>query len=218
MIVSSLYLVTFLTLINYATCDQLESPDNRIHLITENIDWAFFQDLDIIHQAIRLRHGVPQIYANETLVNAARQRAIVRAWYENDPQSEEHDYDVSENVYYQSDPDEAVSATKIMANWYTSEERLYNYDNPMVTDQVKHFLPIVSESTLTYGCGQVRSTGLTGAGIYTVCLYSPAYQPGNETVNINKPLFSFKNDQFDFSMVDDLEVGLIERLKGSRKL
>ncbi|XP_053204232.1 uncharacterized protein LOC128388800 [Panonychus citri] len=196
-------------LVNCNHLQRTELVDDRIHIITENVDWSFFQDLDIIHQAIRLRHGVSELYPNETLITAARHRAVVRAWYENAPPPEEHDNDVAENVYYQSNPEDAVSAVKVLTNWYVQEEKSYNYENPIFTPNVQHFVNIVSKTTQQYGCGQARSAGQHGGGIYTVCLYSPPYQPGKESENIAKPLFDFKTDQFDFSMVDDLKVGLV---------
>ena len=151
------------------------------------------------------------------LINAARHRAVIRAWYENSPPPEEHDSDVGENVYYQSNSDEAVSAVKVMTDWYTETEKSYDYDNPVFSSNIGHFINIVSKTTQSYGCGQARSSsssGQSGGGIYTVCLYSPIYQPAQEAKNIVKPLFDFKTDQFDFSMIDDLEVGLISRLRG----
>ena len=75
-------------------------------------------------------------------------------------------------------------------SWYRVEERKYDYNNPIVTDENRQFARIVSKSTQQYGCGQARDRG-PGGGVYTLCIYTPEYLPGNERENIGKPLYSF---------------------------
>ncbi|XP_015791762.1 uncharacterized protein LOC107368457 [Tetranychus urticae] len=164
----------------------------RVHTIEEYQGWDLIEDFDELHHFVRMRHGSPELSINVTLVNLARQTAVVYGWYEGNPpiHQDENDVHFGQNYHYHADPEERVTPSDVMESWYRAEEKKYNYDDPIVTKDNLDFVRIVSKTTRQYGCGQARDRG-PGGGVYTVCIYTPEYVPGNEQENIRKPSYTF---------------------------
>lgn len=138
------------------------------------------------------------------MINLARQSAVVHGWYEGNPpiHQDENDVHFGQNYHFHSDSEHRVTPSEVFESWYRDEERRYNYDDPIVTDENRQFARIVSKSTEQYGCGQARDRG-PGGGVYTICIYTPEYVPGNERENIGKPIYSFDdNNTFDSSTIN----------------
>lgn len=94
---------------------------------------------------------------------------------------------VDENVHQHPSLDGLVKAKDVMKTWYRGAEKNYDYDHPVISDENISFARIVSKTTQEYGCGQARLREGNQGKIYTVCLYSPVYEKGNERENIERP-------------------------------
>lgn len=155
-----------------------------------------------------------------------RQKALVRAWYNNDAQPDGlGDARIGENFFLNPDPASILNGSEIMNVWYTEGEKNFDYDLQIANDNNIHFLNLVAPHVEDYGCGQVRShrpndlspsSGHDGVGVYIVCLFYPAIsvQQRGEKFDVNMPLFRFEDSDFNFSMTDDLRNGLFSRLEG----
>lgn len=94
-----------------------------------------------------------------------------------------------------------MNASDIIEEWYFNEEPLWNYDEPILSDETRDFSQIVWNGTVRFGCGQAVSEGQRG-GTYTVCYYDP---PGNvaglERENVQRPRYG-EDDEDEGEDVD----------------
>ena len=75
-----------------------------------------------------------------------------------------------------------VAAHHAFNSWRDGECK-YDIYNPIVTDEHMQFARMASKSTEQYGCAQAHYYG-PGGGVYTICIYTPEYIPGNERENL----------------------------------
>lgn len=134
-------------------------------------------------------------------VVAARARAVEYALQNG--KVDRYPFMLDENVHYHPKPNDQVTASDVMDVWYRDAEKKYDYENPEVNDENISFARIASKTTQEYGCGQAKITNQK-QGIYTICLYSPPYLPGNENENIGRPQYGFE-PEFDLRTAQESE-------------
>ncbi|XP_074595840.1 uncharacterized protein LOC141850974 [Brevipalpus obovatus] len=210
-----------------ATSEPIFSAPREMNLIEEYIDWELWLSVDTLIQAVRLRHGVAALNFNDTLSKLARHKALVRAWYINDIPVKDPliNEGIGENFYFDKDPAVILNGSEIMHTWYTNGEKNFDYDTQTVNETNRAFVNMVEPAVEQYGCGQVRShrpndilpgNGKDGVGVYIVCLFQPVTPPGvARDFAVTKPQFEFEDDEFNFSMTDDLRNSLVSRLEGN---
>lgn len=159
----------------------------KLNDIYETTNWDLLEDLYLYHNAIRNFHEAPSLRFNHTLMDYARLKALIYAWYDGEVPAENGDITFGENVHWSPLSNKDVTAFDVIDDWYFGEEERYDYDAPLLTGDNRHFTQMVWKATKRFGCGQAVSKGTRG-GTYTVCYYDP---PGNvfgeEKDNVSKP-------------------------------
>lgn len=89
-----------------------------------------------------------------------------------------------ENVFWDANgtEDNPSNCTDAIGSWY-AESTQWDYENPHLTKENRHFATLVWKNNKRYGCGQALSRGSKG-GMYTVCYYHPGVVEGEEKENV----------------------------------
>ncbi|KAI1294151.1 Ectin [Halotydeus destructor] len=172
-----------------ATADQSRPPmvqgqGLRLVELHETTTWPFLEDCHNGHNGYRQLHGVPELKLNRTLVDYARLKALILAWYDGEPPAEKDGPMFGENDYWVKS-DSPTKCTDAVAQWY-SEGSTWDYDESQMDDTNRHFAQVVWRRTRRFGCGQALSRGPRG-GVYTVCFYDRTAEAGQERTNVLRP-------------------------------
>lgn len=116
----------------------------------------------------------------QQLVDYARLKALIYAWYDGDAPKEKDPPMFGENVYWTNT--DQVDCSDAVRYWM-EEERDWNYEEPQVRENNHQFAQVVWRGSQRFGCGQSFSRGPKG-GTYTVCFYDPTVNSGGELENV----------------------------------
>jgi len=163
-----------------------QGQDLRLVELHETTTWPFLVDCYRSHNGYRENHGVSSLRLNRTLVDYARLKALILAWYDGDAPREKDPNMFGENQAWTRGAEGPVNCTEVTNNWYRSEEPSWDYDASTLDDSNRHFAQIVWRGTRRFGCGQALSRGARG-GVYTVCYYEPTAEVGGERENVLRP-------------------------------
>lgn len=111
---------------------------------------------------------------------------------------------LGENVHLEPNSQGKVDPSDPVNAWYIPTSNAYDYVDPNPNPEMLDFFQMVSKTTSSYGCGQAfKETAEEVKNVYTVCLYDPAYQFGDEVDKINPSVFDLTDGQLNAQIFGD---------------
>jgi len=163
----------------------VQGQDLRLNELHETTSWPFLEDCYNAHNEYRRQHGVGDLRFNRTLVDYARLKALILAWYDGDVPEDKNNL-FGENDYWVQTEESEVTCTEAVKSWHDRGASSWNYEDPHINDRNREFAQVVWRSSRKFGCGQAVSLGSRG-GTYTVCYYDPTAKEGSESANVLPP-------------------------------
>lgn len=127
----------------------VQGQDLRLHELHETTSWPFLEDVYNSHNGYRLRHGVGELRLNRTLVDYARVKSLIVAWYDGSPPPEKEGEGpmFGENYHWAEGATGPVNGTEAVDKWY-SEGSAWNYGSsePQLNDSNRQFAQVSYET------------------------------------------------------------------------